>query len=120
MLTLVPLLGVLLMRKEATFAAKIKGADAAVDTLRRFCGFIAHRMVSRPGLYTLISVLVIAGLGFVYVNLQPRYRLADLVPDKEQAVAGERTARRQAHRRQPARHPDRVPQGGLALRARRR
>ena len=85
-LTLVPLLGMLLVHKETSFAAKIKGADSAVDTLRRFCGWIAHRMVSRPGLYTLIGVVLITTLGFLYVNLQPRYRLADLVPDKEQAV----------------------------------
>jgi len=85
-LTLVPLLGVLLVRGETRFAAKIKGADTAVDMLRGFCGWIAHRMVSRPGLYSLISLIVIAGLGVIYVNLTPRYRLADLVPDKEQAV----------------------------------
>jgi predicted RND superfamily exporter protein len=85
-LTLVPLLGVLLVHGEDTFAAKIKGADMGVDTLRRFCGWIAHRMVSRPGLFTLIAVAIIATLGYVYINLQPRYRLADLVPDKEQAV----------------------------------
>jgi uncharacterized protein len=85
-LTLVPLLGVLLVHKETSFATQIKGADSAVDALRWFCGWIAHRMVSRPGLYTLIAVALISALGFVYVNLQPRYRLADLVPDKEKAV----------------------------------
>ena len=85
-LTLVPLLGVLLVHKETSFSAKIKGADSAVDMLRRFCGWIAHRMVSRPGLYTFIAVALITTLGLLYVNLQPRYRLADLVPDKEQAV----------------------------------
>jgi predicted RND superfamily exporter protein len=85
-LTLVPMLGMLLVHKEQSFATNIKGADAGVDMLRRFCGFIAHRMVSRPGLYTLIAVLVIATLGYFYSNLQPRYRLADLVPDKEKAV----------------------------------
>jgi predicted RND superfamily exporter protein len=85
-LTLVPLLGMLLVHKESSFAASIKGSDSAVDMLRAFCGFIAHRMVARPGLYTLIAVTLIAALGVIYVNLQPRYRLADLVPDKEQAV----------------------------------
>ena len=86
-LTLVPLLGVLLIHKETTFASSIKGADSAVDMLRRFCFFIAHRMVSRPGLYAATAVAVIAALGYFYSNLQPRYRLADLVPDKEKAVA---------------------------------
>jgi predicted RND superfamily exporter protein len=85
-LTLVPLLGVLLVHGETRFSARTKGADSAVDMLRSFCGWIAHRMVSRPGLYTLIAVALITTLGLIYVNLQPRYRLADLVPDKEQAV----------------------------------
>ena len=86
-LTLVPLLGVLLVRREAVFVAKVKGADFAVDLLTRFCAWIAARMVRHAGLYSLIAVLVVAGLGVIYANLQPRYRLADQVPDKQQAVA---------------------------------
>lgn len=85
-LTLVPLLGVLLLRKEESFAAKVKGADGAVDALRALCGWIARHMVRRPGLYTLLSVLVVGGLALVYGTLEPRYRLADQVPDKQQAV----------------------------------
>jgi predicted RND superfamily exporter protein len=86
-LMLVPLFGVLLVRKESTFAAEVKEADTAVDVLRRFCAWIAAKMVSRPGLYTLLSVLVVGSLGLIYENLEPRYRLADQVPDREQAVA---------------------------------
>jgi hypothetical protein len=85
-LSLVPVLGVLLVRREAAFAAKIKGADTAVNALRAFCAWIAARMVTRPGLYSLISLVVVGGLGIVYANLEPRYRLADQVPDKQQAV----------------------------------
>ena len=85
-LMLVPLLGVLLVRKEATFTATVAGADRAVNTLRRVCGWIAARMVSRPGFYSAISVLLVGGLAFIYANLEPRYRLADQVPDREQAV----------------------------------
>jgi uncharacterized protein len=85
-LTLVPLLGILLVHGETRFSARIKGADSAVDMLRSFCGWIAHRMVSRPALYTLVAISLITALGLLYANLQPRYRLADLVPDKEQAV----------------------------------
>jgi predicted RND superfamily exporter protein len=85
-LSLVPLLGVLLVRREAAFAAKIKGADVGVDWLRRFCRWIAQRMVSHPGLYSLIALVVVAGLAGIYTNLQPRYRLADQGPDKRQAV----------------------------------
>ena len=86
-LTLLPLLGVLLVRREGAFAARIKGADVAVDALRSFCFWIASRVVARPGLYSLISLAVVAGLGISYSNLQARYRLADQVPNREQAVA---------------------------------
>jgi uncharacterized protein len=86
-LTLAPMLGILLIRHEADFAAKIKSGDFGVTWLRRFCAWIAVRMVSRPGLYSLIGLLVVGGLTLIYANLEPRYRLADQVPDKEQAVA---------------------------------
>src|SRR5271168_4019862 len=86
-LSLVPVFGVLFVRNEKVFATKFQGADAGVQMLRNFCYWIAVRMVSRPGLFSLIAVLFVAGLGFVYAHLQPRYRLADQVPDKRQAVA---------------------------------
>jgi uncharacterized protein len=85
-LMLVPLLGVLLLRNESVFAAEVKAADSAVDVLRRFCAWIAAKMVSHPGLYSLLALFVVGGLGLIYANLEPRYRLADQVPDREQAV----------------------------------
>src|SRR5882757_4004290 len=83
----VPVFGVLLVRNEKLFAVKFQGADAGVQMLRNFCYWIAVRMVSRPGLFSLIAVILVGGLGIVYANLEPRYRLADQVPDKRQAVA---------------------------------
>jgi predicted RND superfamily exporter protein len=85
-LMLLPILGMLLIRRETAFAAKIRQADAAVHSLRRFCAWIARKMVTRAGLYSLVAVLVVGVLGWNYANLQPRYRLADQVPDKEHAV----------------------------------
>lgn len=87
MLSLVPVFGVLLVRNEKLFAVKFQSADAGVQALRNFCYWIAVRMVGRPGLFSLIAVLFVAGLGVIYANLEPRYRLADQVPDKRQAVA---------------------------------
>src|SRR5258708_16732005 len=55
--------------------------------LRYFCYWIAVRMVSRRGLLSLIAVIFVGGLAVMYANLEPRYRLADQVPDKQQAVA---------------------------------
>ena len=86
-LTLMPILGVALMRREAAFAAKAKGSDGAIDALRRFCAWIANHMVRRPGLYSLISLIVVVSLTLVYTLLEPRYRLADQVPNKQEAVA---------------------------------
>jgi uncharacterized protein len=85
-LSLVPVFGVLFVRNERIFAVKFQGADAGVQALRNFCYWIAVRMVSRPGLFSLIALIFVAGLGFIYANLEPRYRLADQVPDKRQAV----------------------------------
>jgi predicted RND superfamily exporter protein len=86
-LSLVPVFGVLLVRNEKVFAVKFQGADAGVQALRNFCYWIAVRMVSRPGLFSLIALLVVGALATAYANLEPRYRLADQVPDKQQAVA---------------------------------
>ncbi len=86
-ITVLPLLGVLLVRREAAFAARLKGADSAIDGLRAFCSWIALRVVARPGVYSLISLSIVAGLAVIYSNLDARYRLADQVPDKQQAVA---------------------------------
>jgi predicted RND superfamily exporter protein len=86
-LSLVPVFGVLLVRNEKVFAVKFQGADAGVQALRNFCYWIAVRMVSRPGLFSLLAVILVGGLAVVYANLEPRYRLADQVPDKQQAVA---------------------------------
>ncbi len=81
-----PLLGMLLLRREAAFVARVKGADIAVDALRNFCGWIATRMVNRPGFYSLIALLVVVGLATVYASLEPRYQLADQVPNNQHAV----------------------------------
>src|SRR5215475_11528190 len=86
-LSLVPVFGVLFVRNEKIFAVKFQSADAGVQALRNFCYWIAMGMVSRPGLFSLIAVLFVGSLGVIYANLQPRYRLADQVPDKRQAVA---------------------------------
>jgi predicted RND superfamily exporter protein len=86
-LTLVPLFGVLFVRRESAFAASARITDTGVNALRRFCEWIAVRMVNRPGLYSAIALAVVGGLALIYAHLEPRYRLADQVPDKQQAVA---------------------------------
>src|ERR1700756_3406448 len=86
-LSLVPVFGVLFVRNEKVFAVKFQSADAGVQMLRNFCYWIAVRMVGRPGLFSLIAVLFVAGLAGVYANLQPRYRLPPPGAGKTQAGA---------------------------------
>src|ERR1700751_2175867 len=84
-LSLVPVFGVLFVRNEKIFAVKFQSADAGVQMLRNFWYWIAVRMVSRPGLFSLIAVLFVAGLAGVYANLQPRYPLPPPVAETEAA-----------------------------------
>ena len=86
---LMPLAGILLLRGNDA-AASVNGSDAAIDALRRLCIWCAARMIRRPALYSVISLLVIGSLVLVYTNLEPRYRLADQVPEREAVEASQR------------------------------
>ncbi len=85
-LSLAPALGMLLVREEVAATGAPRAADTGVAALRAFCAWIADLMVRRPGLYSLVGLVVVCALALVYSGLQPRYRLADQAPDKEQAV----------------------------------
>ena len=90
-LVLLPLLAFTLIRGEAKLARTTAASDTAVTALRNFCGWIAERMVGRPGLYSLIAIAVVIALSAIYSTLQPRYRLADQVPNNQQATTANGT-----------------------------
>jgi hypothetical protein len=83
-LTLIPALGALLAPRPGALPAA--GGDGGVQVLRRFCLYVAQRMLRRPGLNALIGLAMVIALGWVYSGLEPRYRLADLTPDQEHVV----------------------------------
>lgn len=87
-ITLTPLIGMLLIGpRDAQLPLRRAGrSDAAVDFLRRFCAVTARFSTRAPALTTLASAALIASLAIVYAGLEPRYRLADQAPDREQAV----------------------------------
>src|SRR5581483_4924088 len=85
-LMLVPQLGLLLVRAKPGPVSASAATDRAVGWLRTFCAWIAGKMVAHPALYSLISVLIVAALAVIYAQLPARYRLADQLPDREQAV----------------------------------
>jgi len=87
-ITLVPLLTrMLIARNTKPFVADLKTHDYAMDQLKRWCGWIAERGVRHPRLIVSLGLIVVLALGAIYVTLTPRYRLADQVPDREQAIA---------------------------------
>jgi predicted RND superfamily exporter protein len=88
-LTLIPALGALLAPRKLTLPAS--GRDGGVQALRRFCNFVADRMLRRPGLNASLGLVVVFALGFVYSGLTPRYRLADLTPDREHVIEANAT-----------------------------
>ncbi|HAH64585.1 MAG TPA: RND transporter [Rhizobiales bacterium] len=87
-ISLVPLLTrSLIPRNAKAYAANLKSHDRAMNALKRFCGKIAEFGVRYPHIVVALGLLVVIGFGAIYVTLPPRYRLADQVPDREQAVA---------------------------------
>ena len=87
-ITLVPLLTrTLIPRNAKAYAANLKSHDKAMNALKRSCGWIADFGVRHAHLVVILGLLVVVGFGAIYVTLPPRYRLADQVPDREQAVA---------------------------------
>jgi uncharacterized protein len=81
-----PLMGLYLIRNEAKLAKDRSPADGLMDGLGHVVGWIVDRVVHRPFLATLVALVSFLFLGWGYLQLEPRYRLADQVPDREQAL----------------------------------
>ena len=81
-----PILGVVFIRNEAALAKDRAPADALMDGLGGIVGWVVDRVVHRPYLYTAIGVALFAVFTAAFIDLPTRYRLADQVPDREQAL----------------------------------
>jgi predicted RND superfamily exporter protein len=80
-----PLMGLFLIRNEGKLARDRSPADRLMDGLGTLVGWIVDRVVHWPFLTTVAAVASFLYLGQAYLQLEPRYRLADSVPDREQA-----------------------------------
>lgn len=81
----VPTLAVFLVRREG--AGPIDADHVgAVGVLHDVTVAIVRRVATNPLPYFLAGLAAVIVTGAVYVNLEPQYRLADQVPDKEQAL----------------------------------
>jgi predicted RND superfamily exporter protein len=83
---LLPLIGTFLIRNEGKLARDRSPADRLMDGLSDLVGWIVDRVVARPLLTSLVALFAFLFCGLAYLQLEPRYRLADQVPDREQAL----------------------------------
>ena len=81
-----PILGVMLIRNEAQLAKDRTPADRLMDGLGTMVGTIVDHVVRRPYFYSLVGLALFAAFTAAFIALPSRYRLADQVPDREQAL----------------------------------
>jgi hydrophobe/amphiphile efflux-3 (HAE3) family protein len=81
-----PILAVVFIRNEQTLAKDHTPADALMDSLGTIVGEIVDRVVHRPYLYSILGIALFFLFGAAFADLPTRYRLADQVPDREQAL----------------------------------
>lgn len=86
-----PLLAVLLIRNEAALARDRNPADRLMDGLGTFVGVIVDHVVHRSIVYSVLGLALFGVLTSAYLQLKPRYRLADQVPDREQALSANKS-----------------------------
>ena len=84
----VPTLGALLVGREKHVLENPEDEKGGVGALQRITDAIVQGVVRWPLVFTIFGILAVTATGAAYVQLKPRYKLADQVPDKEQALAG--------------------------------
>lgn len=84
----VPVLAAILVRREPPAAVDPRvREEGGVGALQRATGAIMGFAGRYPLPFVLAGIAAVAVTGYAYVNLKPMYRLADQVPDREQALA---------------------------------
>jgi hypothetical protein len=84
----VPTLAVLLIQPEKETIPDIREHDTGgIGVLQRMSEYIIGNVIRVPLFFFLLGVAAVGFTGWAYSQLSPMYRLADQVPDKEQALA---------------------------------
>jgi predicted RND superfamily exporter protein len=84
----VPTLAALLVRREPPTEMREEREAGGIGVLHRVTEGIINHVAERPLGFVLGGLAAVLLTGFAYTRLEPHYRLADQVPDKEQALAG--------------------------------
>ena len=84
----VPTLAAILIRREqAPVGGDEPNTDGGIGVLGVATEAIVRIVIRAPILWSVLSVIAVVVTGYAYSRLVPQYRLADQVPDKEQALA---------------------------------
>ena len=84
----VPTLAALLIRREKEPAAShAEAADEAAGPIGPITQAIVRTVIRAPAFWSAAGLIAVLATGWLYSQLVPSYRLADQVPDKEQALA---------------------------------
>lgn len=81
-----PLMAILLIRRESRIAARLAEQDAPMQLVHRFCRWVAQLVIRRAKAFGAAGVGLSVLFGLAHMSLEPHYRLADQVPDREQAL----------------------------------
>jgi len=85
-LLVLPTLAVVFIRKEDRLSKAKAPADFLMDGLTKLVGTVVDHVVRRPMIYSIVGWGLLALFYWSFANLETRYRLADQVPDREQAL----------------------------------
>jgi len=86
-IVVLPLIAVLFIRNEEALSRDRTPADHLMDGLGTFVGRVVDRVTDHPIFYSAAGFVLFAFLTYGHSLLEPRYRLADQVPDREQALS---------------------------------
>ncbi len=81
-----PVLGLALIGNQDGAGLARTSSDTAMQALARFVGAVVDWVVARAGLVSAVGLALGILFGVAHLSLVPRYRLADQVPDREQAL----------------------------------
>ena len=81
-----PMLGLALVRENDGTSLAATSSDTAMQGLARFVGAVVDWVVARAALVSSVGLTLGLLFGIAHFSLVPRYRLADQVPDREQAL----------------------------------
>ncbi len=86
-IVIVPVLSILFLRNETRFVSHGSRKYSFNQFLQRLSGRLGKSVKRHAVLYSFGGYVAVMVLGVAFLSLQPHYRLADQLPDREEALA---------------------------------